>query len=122
MLCVIRESRWRRAGGGPFFSLPGKQFMAKPTRRGLTWVVAGLVSCLVFLGCAGRVPEPIRLILISPHRDEIRAEVGLAFPEWFYQRTRARRDSACAALQAWLDGKAERPVVDHALEAFSGDW
>jgi ABC-type Fe3+ transport system substrate-binding protein len=77
----------------------------------------------MFAGCAGRGPEPIRLVLISPHRDEVREEVGLAFRDWVQERTLTRHHRVCSALKTWLAGDAsERAAVDHALKKFLNDW
>src|SRR5207302_973015 len=82
------------------------------------WPLIGLA------GCASRGPEPLRLVLISPHRDEIREEVGRAFTDWFRERTAARAAAARAALQAWLAAPADesRQAAAHALEDVSQDW
>jgi ABC-type Fe3+ transport system substrate-binding protein len=37
-------------------------------------------------GCGSSSPASVRLVLISPHRDEIREEVALAFQDWLRQR------------------------------------
>jgi ABC-type Fe3+ transport system substrate-binding protein len=78
----------------------------------------------LLLGCAPRSDEPVRLVLISPHRDEIREEVGAAFPSWFQERTETRASAAAQALQTWL----QAPDADHrraavrAFDAFYQDW
>jgi len=76
------------------------------------------------LGCGRSSAEPVRLILLSPHRDEIRAEVGQAFQEWFGQRTSARAMAARQAVASWLHspGAAERAAADAALSALLEDW
>jgi ABC-type Fe3+ transport system substrate-binding protein len=66
----------------------------------------------------------VRLIVISPHRDEIREEVGLAFQDWFRERSEARAAAAGSALQRWLD-TARPDDVSSANQAFAQlfhDW
>lgn len=79
---------------------------------------------LLLSGCASREPSPVRLTLISPHRDEIREEVGLAFPAWFHERTAARLDASRLALRDWLDtpGDAQRHAVEQACRSLLDDW
>jgi ABC-type Fe3+ transport system substrate-binding protein len=80
---------------------------------------------LFFLvGCAARSGEPMRLVLISPHRDEIRDEVGAAFPAWFQERTHQRAATAAQALDAWLQTPDldRRIAVDRAFGEFFQDW
>jgi ABC-type Fe3+ transport system substrate-binding protein len=84
-------------------------------------LLLALVGCA---GCCQRSPEPLQLVLISPHRDEIREEVTGAFRSWFAQRTSARRTTARSLLQAWLDRPdAERQALaDRACRALLSDW
>jgi ABC-type Fe3+ transport system substrate-binding protein len=91
-----------------------------PTLRAL-----GLLFTLAFLvGCGGRAEPTVRLTLISPHRDEIREEIGLAFPDWFRARAEARLAAARDALQGWLADPtpARLAAARHALEVFTADW
>lgn len=53
----------------------------------LLWPALALLTAAA--GCAGSGPKHVPLVLISPHRDEIREEVAIAFRDWFGQRTRA---------------------------------
>jgi ABC-type Fe3+ transport system substrate-binding protein len=69
-------------------------------------------------GCAGGERDTVRLLVLSPHRDEIREEVALAFGDWFGQRSRARLDAARADLASGADREAVRRACDAALE----DW
>jgi ABC-type Fe3+ transport system substrate-binding protein len=84
-------------------------------------VLLALAGCA---GCGQRGPEPLQLVLISPHRDEIREEVARGFQGWFAQRTTDRRASARSLLQAWLDRPdAERQVMtDRACRSLFADW
>lgn len=75
-----------------------------------------LLLALSCAGCAPRAPQPLQLVLISPHRDEIREEVALGFRDWFVQRTATRRAAAKSLLQAWLD-KPERDRQTMAVRA-----
>src|SRR5437870_1214673 len=59
------------------------------------------VAAVGMNGCGGHGPEPIRLTLISPHRDEIRLEAAWAFADWFRERTGARSACAREALAEW---------------------
>src|SRR5205807_2608413 len=52
-------------------------------------------------GCSTRSGEPIKLVLMSPHRDEIREEFAVGFQEWFRDRSNQRMDAARSALAAW---------------------
>jgi ABC-type Fe3+ transport system substrate-binding protein len=47
------------------------------------WLVF-FVICIA--GCGAQGPETARLVLISPHRDEIREECALAFQDWLRER------------------------------------
>jgi ABC-type Fe3+ transport system substrate-binding protein len=82
-----------------------------------------LVS-LLLTGCARQGPEPVRLTLISPHRDEIRHEVGLAFRDWFRARTDTRITAACTALQEWLKTANPKQLTpaETAVTALFHDW
>lgn len=42
---------------------------------------------LAFAGCTGSGTAPVRLVIISPHRDEIREEVARGFKDWYRART-----------------------------------
>jgi ABC-type Fe3+ transport system substrate-binding protein len=78
----------------------------------------------VVLGCAQQGIEPLRLVLISPHRDEIREEVAIAFPEWFRERTASRIARAEASLHDWLahPGPQTKTAAEQACSALLGDW
>jgi ABC-type Fe3+ transport system substrate-binding protein len=82
-----------------------------------------LLLALIF-GCAKTEEASIRLTLISPHRDEIREEVAVAFKEWFQARTQERIDSLRRQLRVLLEkGGGDR--VDGVEQAFAGlaaDW
>ena len=82
------------------------------------------VAALGMNGCAGSGPEPVRLTLISPHRDEIRLEVAWAFADWFRERTAGRTARAREALADWVQrpdpGRAQ--AADAAFEALYQDW
>lgn len=92
----------------------------------------GLLPFFLPAGCASRGPEPLRLTLISPHRDEIREEVALAFQDWFRERNLARADSLKRALVLSVDifevpsGKAIRLVpreeARRQVREFLADW
>jgi len=84
-------------------------------------LLLALVCCA---GCGQRGPEPLQLVLISPHRDEIREEVARAFDGWFAQRSADRRAAARSLLQAWLDRPdVERQAMcDRACRALLADW
>lgn len=60
------------------------------TREERGWPLSPLCLLLVALagalGCGDAGPEPLRLTLLSPHRDEIREEVGRAFERWIRER------------------------------------
>src|SRR5438132_3768805 len=59
-------------------------------------------------GCGRHAGQPVDLVLMSPHRDEIREEFGLGFQDWFQERSEARINAARAILQDWL----KRPAPD----------
>jgi ABC-type Fe3+ transport system substrate-binding protein len=92
-----------------------------PLRRGLFLAALLVVGCF---GCRGRGPESLRLTLISPHRDEIREEVGLAFPIWFRDRAEQRFAAARQATQNWLDADTpeHQSAVAHAVQEVLEDW
>lgn len=103
---------------------------ARERARGKGQAAKGLLFALALwpliglAGCASRGPEPLRLVLISPHRDEIREEVGRAFTVWFQERTTDRVAAARAALQAWLTAPADEPrrAAEHAFADVFQDW
>lgn len=66
---------------------------------------------LLFTGCATRAPEPIRLVVISPHRDEIREEVALGFRSWFTERTHALHEGARVSLRDYLKSGQDKDAV-----------
>jgi ABC-type Fe3+ transport system substrate-binding protein len=96
-------------------------FVPTPSRR--RWWLTGLLLAGV-LGCQGTGLEPLRLTLMSPHRDEIREEVGRAFPVWFRDRVQTRLAAARMATQGWLDVDTpeRREAVDRALREVLEDW
>jgi ABC-type Fe3+ transport system substrate-binding protein len=82
-------------------------------------ILFGLLS-----GCAGRREEHVRLVVISPHRDEVREEVRLAFLEWFQERTEKQAAAVQEALQAWLAHQIAKRIetVDRAVADLCADW
>jgi iron(III) transport system substrate-binding protein len=83
-----------------------------------------LPACLL-VGCAAREPTPVRLVLISPHRDEVREEVGRAFRDWFRTRTQSRTEAARQSLQRYLDSPEpakQQGAVTEALRELLHDW
>jgi ABC-type Fe3+ transport system substrate-binding protein len=89
-----------------------------------SWLLAGLVPALFLAGCGRKGPEPVRLILISPHRDEVREECALAFREWLRERTTTRAAAAAAALRASFkeSAAARHAAVAPLLHQFLSDW
>ncbi|HEV3085362.1 MAG TPA: ABC transporter substrate-binding protein, partial [Gemmataceae bacterium] len=75
-------------------------------------------------GCARRAGEPISLVLMSPHRDEIREEFDLGFRDWFRERSEARLAAARATLQTWLHQAdvAAAAAVQRAFADLFYDW
>lgn len=69
------------------------------TRPNQSVAVLALLWLPLVGGCAGNGPEPISLVIVSPHRDEIREEVGWAFPDWLRAQTKERIDRAQKALE-----------------------
>ncbi len=119
-------------GSGQFRAVPGPTSPLRPQGRKAS--LAGAAgSCLrasLFLaiaglaGCASHSPEPIRLVIISPHRDEIREEVGRAFPEWFRNRLHDRASQARTALETVLakpDSDRQQQAI-HAFHELLADW
>jgi ABC-type Fe3+ transport system substrate-binding protein len=105
--------------------------LAKPARSSFGANVAWRVRVLhvvfgfIFLscGCADQAASPIRLLVISPHRDEIREEVAQAFRPWFEGRTQTRHARACTALQDYLrDEKNDPAAAAKAVTALVDDW
>jgi len=88
------------------------------------WIVLAAILMTVVPGCADRGPAPVTLVLISPHRDELREEVAIGFREWFAERSRTRRDEAHQAVAAWLaEPNDERlAAARHALSRLVQDW
>src|SRR4051794_17080314 len=70
----------------------------------------------------GQPPPAVPLTLISPHRDEVREEVGWAFPDWFEARARDRAAAARQALSTWLDGRDDPAPVRAAFAPLLADW
>jgi ABC-type Fe3+ transport system substrate-binding protein len=90
--------------------------MARP----LTVVLLALACA----GCGAGVGPSIRLVLVSPHRDEIREEVALAFRAWFHARAHERLAAVEEAVAAWqTDPGGERVAsIDQTAEQFLQDW
>jgi ABC-type Fe3+ transport system substrate-binding protein len=78
-----------------------------------------LLFALAFVaGCGGPAEPTLRLTVISPHRDEIREEVGLAFQDWF----RAGTDRHINAAREALGTPGREAVARKALEAITADY
>src|SRR5262249_61814822 len=77
-----------------------------------------LASIAGAVGCSSGSGESIRLVLISPHRDEIRKEVALGFQDWFRERTEGR---VAAAAESLKDEKVT-PAAMRAFEQLFSDW
>ncbi|GIW79132.1 MAG: hypothetical protein KatS3mg105_0939 [Gemmatales bacterium] len=80
--------------------------------------------CVAILGCKGSESSTLRLAIISPHRDEIREEVGHAFVDWFNERTQNHYRNICQAFESWKrqkDQRAKERCVS-AFEKFWRDW
>ncbi|MBL8799456.1 MAG: ABC transporter substrate-binding protein [Planctomycetia bacterium] len=89
---------------------------ARSAERRWAATALALLAC-VALGCGGGSEQAVRLVVISPHRDEIREEVALGFQDWFAERTGARLKQASQAL------RAEPKHPDHAAVArLLADW
>jgi ABC-type Fe3+ transport system substrate-binding protein len=75
-------------------------------------------------GCGGRSDSRISLILLSPHRDEIREEFAEAFRTWFQARSQERLNTASAALTGWLTTPGDHPrqQVEAAYGRLFSDW
>ena len=82
------------------------------------------IAFALCLGCSKQGPSAVRLVLISPHRDEIRQEVGRAFPIWFQQRTQERAAAAVESLQAWLKSPTaeHKSATEGAASRLLSDW
>src|SRR5438067_11929598 len=81
--------------------------------------------CLAFLilpGCARRGAEAIPLTMVSPHRDEIRAETAEAFAAWFRDRTHERGERALAAVKEWHQQPEKASAVEQACTEVLADW
>ncbi|MFW6124997.1 MAG: hypothetical protein ACOC46_02515, partial [Pirellulales bacterium] len=46
-----------------------------------------LCVALALAGCGARAPAEPELVIVSPHRDEIRIEFGRAFRQWYQRQT-----------------------------------
>jgi ABC-type Fe3+ transport system substrate-binding protein len=90
--------------------------------RGAPRLAVFLLPFLLAGGCAGGGPEPLRLTLISPHRDEIRQEVALAFRDWFRARTDQRVAAARSALGHWLEESETAAAVTRPFQDLFADW
>jgi ABC-type Fe3+ transport system substrate-binding protein len=79
---------------------------------------------LPLTGCADQGKPSVRLVLISPHRDELREEVALAFTDWLQERTHARITALEAVVQQWTGNSTadNAALVDHAFNELSQDW
>jgi ABC-type Fe3+ transport system substrate-binding protein len=66
----------------------------------------------------------LRLVVISPHRDEIRIETARAFADWFAERTAQRRVAAQTLLQTWLERPDDerRVLVENGFRRLMYDW
>jgi ABC-type Fe3+ transport system substrate-binding protein len=86
------------------------------------WTIA--LVLLICAGCGGGAKPAIRLVLISPHRDEIREEVALAFPGWFHARTVERLETAAQRVTEWQaePSAARAGAADRAVAQFLQDW
>ncbi|HEV3117022.1 MAG TPA: ABC transporter substrate-binding protein [Gemmataceae bacterium] len=75
-------------------------------------------------GCSNRSGEPIKLVLMSPHRDEIREEFALGFQDWFRDRSDKQIDAARSALAAWRkkSDPGNTAVVSQAFADLFFDW
>jgi ABC-type Fe3+ transport system substrate-binding protein len=82
-----------------------------------------IVAALLGTGCSSRRADSMTLVLISPHREEIREEVRWAFQQWFQERTAARVEAARTAL---VHGAAENSFrelfADWRRDDLSGVW
>src|SRR5690242_13272396 len=76
------------------------------------------------LGCGGPSGPAVPLILLSPHRDEIRYEVALTFPDWFRARSQERLRQATSVLATWLTAPGDEPRqrAEAAYDRFFDDW
>src|SRR5947209_827417 len=74
----LRTSRWRIGGSKRWGALPAA---LRATAKSTIWF-----CLLCVMGCVARGPDAARLVLISPHRDEIREECALAFQDWLRER------------------------------------
>ena len=82
------------------------------------------VVSLLLSGCTSRTADPVQLVLISPHRDEIREEVALGFQDWFAHRSRTHHAAAQSLLRAWLDkpDKERHAMAVRACRRLFHDW
>ena len=81
----------------------------------LGWL-AGVAMCA---GCSQQPPAELRLVVISPHRDEIRSESALAFSDWYMERSRLLVSTAEAQLDAWMHGQQ---VALKDIDQTLADW
>ncbi len=94
-------------------------------RHSLQWPAAvSLFFLAATAGCGGSGPKSVRLTYLSPHRDEVREEIGSRFPDWFRQRSQQRLEASRAALDAWLASQRaeDRTAAVAALDRFWSDW
>jgi ABC-type Fe3+ transport system substrate-binding protein len=88
-------------------------------RNGLSFVVV----TLLLAGCGQQSAGP-QLVIISPHRDEIKIESAEAFQTWFGERAREGREAAVAALRSYADTPSAeaRRHAQEALASVLADW
>jgi ABC-type Fe3+ transport system substrate-binding protein len=82
------------------------------------------VALLLLTGCGSPDAGPLSLVLISPHRDEIRIETARAFGDWFAERTDTRLSAAKERLQAVQTQHAPDAVqrTEESLQSLFADW
>ncbi len=83
-----------------------------------------LLLCFSAVGCGDPGPAPLRLILVSPHRDELREETALAFRDWFAERTQTHLAEARQAIEKYIEQPNEkhRTAVDATFARLIHDW
>jgi ABC-type Fe3+ transport system substrate-binding protein len=109
----------RRSGG---VATPERGRVAAAT----AWprLLAGGLLLLALTGCGPRPPQAVRLVVISPHRDEIRQEFADGFRDWIRDRTTERlRRARAAAVHALGDPEADvSEPLTRALKDVWADW
>lgn len=77
-----------------------------------------LIAALTCAGCAVADADSVPLVIISPHRDEIREEVALAFRDWW----RERNPSAPPVRVVWQDiGGGTSQIVKYVRASFEAN-